>query len=101
MIYAGNTFSDYFKNINEKKIIIYGAGKFGMALKSYLDYNGFNVIAWVDNAELLGTIKWEQARKLAYDKVIISTLIYETTSSILQSLKKDGVDENKILFAHC
>ena len=36
MIYAGNTFSDYFKNINEKKIIIYGAGKFlNMIVENY------------------------------------------------------------------
>ena len=81
------------------KIILYGAGKFGMALKSYLSDNGFNVVAWVDNADLLGVVKWEQARNLAYDKVIVSTLVYESTQSILQSLKKDGVAEDKILFA--
>ena len=80
-------------------IILYGAGKFGMALKSYLCDNGFKVIAWVDNASSIAdTIKWETAKKLSFDKVIISSLIYETIRSIIKSLEKDGVKKEKIMF---
>ena len=80
------------------KIILYGAGKFGMALKSYLEDNGFNVIAWVDKAGLSGTVKWELARSLDYDKVIVSSLIYETIESIVLSLENSGVAKDKIYY---
>lgn len=80
-------------------VLLYGAGKFGSVLKPYLEENGFEVVAWVDNSSSRAEcIKWEQARTLLFDKVIVSSLIYESTQSILQVLKNDGVPAEKIRF---
>lgn len=80
------------------RIVLYGAGKFGVALKRFLEMNGFHVVAWVDQAaNQRETITWNEAREMPYDRVIIAALIYETTEDIVQRLKEDYVDPKQIL----
>ena len=78
-------------------VILYGGGRFGVALKSFFEDNEFNVIAWVDNSSsITGTVKWENAKLLDFDKIVVATLHYKTTQSILQFLKQEGIDEECI-----
>ncbi len=88
-----------FGKINKNEsVIVYGAGKFGTVLRTWLLNEGFNVVAWVDSSEnRQETLSWDIARKILHDKILVATLIYETTESIVKRLVEDGVKREKIL----
>ncbi len=82
----------------DERIILYGAGKFGVAIKQFLVSNGFNNVVWVDqNVKKENVIKWEEARNKPYDKIIVSALLHETVQSIIDIIKIDS-DNDKLMY---
>ena len=89
-----------FGRINKKdKILLYGAGKFGVEMKAYLDEQGFHVVAWADkSANRPGVIRPNDISKVDYDRVIIAVLIADAVEHIKRDLNELHVSEGKILF---
>lgn len=88
----------YGKLDREETILLYGAGKYGVVLKQFLDSNGFKKVIWVDqNHGKKGIISLKEAKKRAFDKVIIGTLIYETQQAIIENLNEEAIPEEKVL----
>ena len=79
-------------------IILFGAGKFGVSLKRFLDEKGFENIIWVDeNANREGIITWKEAKHMKYDKVIAGALIYDTVENMRKIVKASCA---QFLYAH-
>lgn len=83
----------------QDKILLYGAGKFGVELKEYLEQQGFQIAAWADkSANRPGVIRPNEISKVDYDCVIIAVLIADAVEHIKKDLKELGVPEENILF---
>ena len=81
----------------DKKILVYGGGKFGQRLKTFLQkYPEFNVVAYTDKANIEGYVSVENALKKNYDVVIIAICTVNLANSAVQDLIKLGVENNKI-----
>lgn len=89
-----------FGLINKKdKILLYGAGKFGVEMKEYLEQQGFQIAAWADkSANRPGVIRPNDISKVDYDRVIIAVLIADAVEHIKRDLNELHVPEGKILF---
>lgn len=81
----------------DKKILVYGGGKFGQRLKTFLQkYPEFNVVAYTDKANIEGYVSVENALKKNYDVVIIAICTVNLANSAVQDLIRLGVENNKI-----
>ena len=88
----------YGKLSKTETIVIYGAGKYGVALKKYLEQEGFQKLIWVDqNYGHSGIISLEEALRIGFDRILIGALIYDTQQSIRNRISACGVSEEKVL----
>lgn len=89
-----------FGNIDKSNsIMLYGAGKFGVELKRYLESNGFHIVAWVDrskNREEIITIN--EIQHYDFDAVVIGILGANTIYQITEELVNRGIERSKIYF---
>lgn len=82
----------------EYRVLIYGAGKFGVEMKAYLENEGFAIVGWVDKtANRENVMKWEEIDKIKFDCVIIAVLIADAVQQIRDELTKKGIVDEKIL----
>lgn len=90
-----------FGNIKKTdKILLYGAGKFGVVMKSYLEIQGFTIAGWADkSANRQEVIRPDEIHNIDFDVVIITVLIADAVSHIRKDLQKTGIPEEKILYA--
>lgn len=99
LAYDGEVLYPFGKLRKEDKILLYGAGKFGVEMKVYLEEQGFHVVGWADkSANRPGVIRPNEISKVDYDRVIIAVLIADAVEHIKMDLKELGVPEEKILF---
>lgn len=81
----------------DKKILVYGGGKFGQRLKTFLQkYPEFNVVAYTDKANIEGYVSVEEALKKDYDVIIIAIALASSAKSAVQDLIDFGVKKEKI-----
>lgn len=98
----------YYRNIemvNDKKIIIYGAGSVGRDYYiQFSRYQDCKIVAWVDiNWEQIKNpyakiISIEEAIKSDFDYVVIAVNNEKIAFEIKEKLNKVGVDKGKILY---
>ncbi len=83
----------------DDRILLYGAGKLGVELKTYLEEHGFAVVGWADKSAVRpGVVRPGEIHKLTFDYVIITVLIADVVQQIREDLQKIGVPKQKILF---
>ena len=96
--YDGEVLYPFGRIQKEGRILLYGAGKLGMELKSFLERQGFLIVGWVDkSAERPGVIRPDEIHMLNFDYVIITVLIADVAQHIWKDLMKLGVPKYKIL----
>lgn len=88
---------------NYKKIIVYGAGNFGVeVVNAIIADNRFEIVAWVDKnkkSNLRGMREIDdinKINKMQYDYVIVAVMNLDTAQEIKQDLK-EIVDNSKII----
>ena len=97
--YDGNILYPFGKIEKDDRILLYGAGKLGVELKSYLEEQEFLVVGWVDrSADRPGVSRPADIHNIDFDYVIITVLIADVVENIREDLKKIGIPEEKILF---
>lgn len=103
MDYEEGLLFPYGRIPKEAKVVIYGAGRFGKALKFFLDQKGcFRVIAWIDKKRSEGeVVPPDKLDTIDYDIILVGVLISSLAVQIKQELMKQGVDENKIFLVDC
>lgn len=89
-----------FGRIKKKdKILLYGAGKFGVAMKSYLEDEGFQLAAWVDkSANRPGVVRPDEISQIDFDLIIIAVLVADGISQIRNELNGMGISDEKVIF---
>lgn len=71
------------------KIVLYGKGRFGKALYSFLDKEKYcEVVAWIDKNELLKENFQEYFSNLCFDKILIAVLRRDIVNEIYCELIK-------------
>lgn len=90
-----------FGKIDKKeKILLYGSGKFGVELHSFLIRKGwFENITWVDSDGKNGAKKVSEIKLQNVDKVIVAALLFEAVNDITECLLNLGIEKKKILVA--
>lgn len=97
--YRGSTLYPFGEITPKDKILLYGAGKFGVEMKEYLEERRFNVVAWADKSvDYPGIIRPDEIDKIDFDCVLIAVLIADAVEHIKRELKELGVPEKKIIF---
>lgn len=88
-----------FGSINKNyRILLYGAGRFGIEMKSFLSASGFNVVAWCDkNSNMAGVTSLDDIGKYKFDVVLVAVLLATVVDEIKAELKRMGIDEKKII----
>lgn len=76
----------------EDRLLLYGAGKFGVALKSYLENEGFRIVGWVDQS----ANRPEAMCGMDFDCVLIVVLIADGVQHIRENLKVMGIADAAI-----
>lgn len=95
--FDGEILYPFGKICKQDQILLYGAGKFGVEMKKYLDEQGFQVVAWVDkNAGRSEVCKPENIPKIQCDIVVIAVLLADVVDQIKLDLKKLGIPKEKI-----
>ena len=93
----GNVLRPFGNIPKDARIALYGAGKFGVLLKSYLDAHGYDVVLWVDQSQSrAGVERPSRLLQGAYDIVLIAVLRERVVRSIRRSLTAFGVPEKKV-----
>lgn len=96
--YKNGTLFPFGQVKKEERLVIYGAGRFGSALKQTLEEKfQCNVVAWVDKSGKDGTVDLEYLNKNEYDKVMIGVLKANLIEQIEEELLCRGVQKEKIL----
>ena len=81
------------------RVVIYGAGKFGKELKTFLDKkNILQVIGLLDETPGLDRIHPSEIRNIQYDYVLIGVLIYDVIEDIKEKLRRYGVNDRQMLY---
>ena len=79
------------------RIALYGAGRFGVELKAWLDRHHYHVALWVDKAKNRADIQNPVVLKHAsYDLVLVAALQADAAASIEASLQVLGVPHEKV-----
>ena len=97
VIYKDGILVPYGKIAKTDRIIIYGAGRFGIELHKVLINNGLNVVAWIDKKEREGITKIDNILNFKFDKILIAVLGADMCNSILDELHLYGVEFDKIM----
>lgn len=96
--YRNNLLIPYGELKQGERVIVYGAGKFGVVLKPLLEKMNFcEIVAWVDKKTQTEAQLVETFRKSKYDKIVIAVLVNEVAEQIKKELSAMGVPEEKIL----
>lgn len=83
------------------KIVIYGAGRFGCALKKLLEYKyNRRIAAWIDRSDKAETQMVDDIDKIRFDKIIIAVLLDDLKNEIKKWMIKKGIAEEKILLVN-
>lgn len=83
---------------NDARIIIYGAGRFGVELKNLLEKKYCcNVVAWVDKQPKQGILGVDDLNDIAYDVIIVAVLLSDVMEQIKKELLNKKVNKNNIL----
>lgn len=90
----------------ERKIVLYGAGKFGQDLYQRLtDDKNHEVVLWVDkNAAdlrergMTNVYSVQQIEKASYDQVVIAVMDGLTAREIQRELEELGIGKDRILW---
>lgn len=89
------------KNLNrEDKVVIYGAGKFGVRVKNIFEQKlGMQLVGWVDKTprEGVSNLNW-LAENGNYDKVFLATANEHIETDMLKCLGEMGVESSKIAY---
>lgn len=92
---AGELFP--FGNLNEnEKIVIYGAGKFGMELKHLLEHR-YQIAAWIDKSGKPGTQTIDYLERISFDKILIGILVSDVVEEVKRELEQRQIDMKKVL----
>lgn len=82
---------------NNDKIIIYGAGRFGLELESVLKKNNYcNIVGIADKVCRNGIMTLEDVCNTDYDKIIIAVLVYDIAEQIYRELINSGIGADRI-----
>lgn len=88
--------------LENKQIVLYGAGNVGKSYYYQMRKKGYNIVAWVDRAyESLGdegVISPKKMEDYLYDVVLIAIESAKTAGSIKESLVKQGVQKEKVVW---
>lgn len=95
--YKNNQLIPYGVIERNDRIVIYGAGKFGIELKQILDDNNLKVVAWIDKKKKEGTRQIDYLRTIEFDKVLIAVLVADVAIAIRKELSNFGIEEKKIM----
>ena len=92
-----------FGNVGkEERIVLYGAGVMGQTYYKYLSEKGLNICLWVDKRwrelENNNLSPVERVYCENYDKIIILSVKTHVINNIKEELKRNGVNEKKILY---
>lgn len=80
------------------RIVLYGAGRFGCALKRILEKKyGFRIVAWIDKAKRAGLQSVDLLETLLFDRIVIAVLLFDIAEEIKRELMYKGVNKEKIL----
>ena len=86
------------------RVVVYGAGAFGIALYRYLSSHGGNPVLWCDRAwercraEGRDVHAPEEIKTAAYDDVLMAIGQYEVAETAAEALVGMGVPREKIVF---
>lgn len=96
--FANGVLYPYGKIDRHNKMVIYGRGRFGIALHTLLvDKEYCDVLAWTDSAELYDKKIEDVVWGNYFDKVVVAVLLYDVAREIFENLVKMGVDKEKIM----
>lgn len=95
--YKNNLLLPYGVIEREDRIVVYGAGRFGMELRRILDDNNLKVVAWIDKKKKEGTRQIDYLRTIEFDKVLIAVLVADVAIAIRKELSDFGIEEEKIV----
>ena len=83
----------------DDKLVIYGSGRFGVALKGALEKLGYkNIVAWIDKkADDIKNIRQvSYINQINYDKIILAVLLADVANEIKTELLGMGIGKDKI-----
>ena len=96
--YDGEILYPFGKINKEDRILLYGAGKFGVEMKKYLEGQGFHIVGWVDkSANRPEIIRPKEIGCIEFNCLIITVLISDTVEQIKAELERMGVPDKKII----
>lgn len=79
------------------KVILYGAGRFGKAVKErFVSQQYCEILAWSDKAEKDGVIPPEKILEYQFDKLILAVINAAVADEIEDMLVEIGIDKQKI-----
>lgn len=79
------------------RVILYGAGRFGKAIKSVLEKEEYcEVTAWADKVKSDAVILPEEIKKYFFDKIILAVINASVADDIEEMLVRLGIDRQKI-----
>ena len=98
MYYRSEILFPYGRIKEDERIMVYGAGKFGVELHEYLDAKGwFKEIIWADKTGINGALRIDDIDLSLIEKVIVAVLRAEAVKEIKGELFNRGMDERRIL----
>lgn len=87
-----------FEQINRgDRVILYGAGRFGKAVKSLLETEKYcEIKAWADKVEGKGMILPEKIKNYEFDKLLLAVINATVADDIEKMLIRLGIEKQKI-----
>ena len=98
---------DFPVELLEKKIILYGAGKYGVDLyRKIVDYKYSDILLWADTNVKAATVSGKQIEvqspieiaKIDFEQVVIAVMQRAVMQEIKEKLVKLGVPKEKIIW---
>ena len=102
VVFYENEELSFYGNIpKNSKLIVYGAGSFGKALRKRLTDLGLNVVAWADiRGDGENIIRPDQINDYEYDYIVIGAMLGDVITNIRRSLIEIGISEDRIFSIH-
>lgn len=104
LYYKDETLFPFGKLSKSDKVVIYGAGRFGVQLKQWIQENDCcNIAAWVDKAKggRDGIEGIDFLKTNNYDKIIIAVALNDVAQKIKKELLEMGIKEEIIYTVDC
>lgn len=101
MKYNGTTLFPVGNIQKNDRIVVYGAGRFGVELVDWLKRNNFNVVNWVDKKTKANVNSIESLKEGNFDKIIIAVLLNDIVTQIKNELESQGFDKEIIYAVNC